>query len=348
MSNAPQSRKWLLTINNPSTHGITREVLEQIFETWDSIKYWCVGDETGEEGTYHSHLFIYSTSGIRFTTVKKRFPMAHIDFCNGTCMENRNYCFKDGEKFNKEVGTGVYDYTDSAGKHHRGTHYDTTNFESNECPIERQGSRNDLARLYNMIADGMSNAEILQECPEYIRDISNMEMTRQALLEEKYKDVWRDLDVTYIWGLTGTGKTRGVMEKYGYSNVYRVSDYKHPFDSYKGQDVIVFEEFRSDLTLSEMLNYLDGYPVELPCRYVNKRACYTKVYITTNVDLREQYYNQQTAHKQTWDAFLRRIHKVVVYTGENTFQEFETQDYLKNGWFFFKPTPFGKDGEEDV
>ncbi len=32
----------------------------------------------------------------------------------------------------------------------------------------------------------------------------------------------------------------------------------------KGQDVIVFEEFRSSLKIQDMLNYLDGYPCELP------------------------------------------------------------------------------------
>ena len=26
-----------------------------------------------------------------------------------------------------------------------------------------------------------------------------------------------------------------------------LTDYTHPFDGYKGQDVIIFEEFRSDL-----------------------------------------------------------------------------------------------------
>lgn len=70
--------------------------------------------------------------------------------------------------------------------------------------------------------------------------------------------------VEYVCGVTGAGKTRGVMEKYGYDKVFRVTDYLHPWDSYKGQDVVVFEEFKSSLRIQDMLNYLDGYPLELP------------------------------------------------------------------------------------
>ena len=121
------------------------------------------------------------------------------------------------------------------------------------------------------------------------------------------------LEVTYIHGTTGTGKTRGVMEQYGYANVYRVTDYQHPFDSYGGQDVIVFEEFRSSLKIQDMLNYLDGYPIVLPCRYNNKQACFHKVFIISNWSLTEQFASVQGDYPETWKAFLRRIHHIKVY-----------------------------------
>jgi hypothetical protein len=123
-------------------------------------------------------------------------------------------------------------------------------------------------------------------------------------------------DLFLLTGDTGAGKTRSVMELYGYTNVYRVTDYDHPFDSYKGEDVIIFEEFRGSLKVADMLNYLDGYPVELPCRYANKVACYTKVYITTNIPLEEQYRNVQSESPGTWKAFLRRVPTVVHMTND--------------------------------
>ena len=106
------------------------------------------------------------------------------------------------------------------------------------------------------------------------------------------------------------------MERYGYENVYRVTDYKHPFDTYKGQDILIFEEFHSNIKIQDMLNYLDGYPLDLPCRYNNKVACYTKVYITSNMSLRDQYVNIQREYEETWNAFLRRIGTVKTF-GQN-------------------------------
>ena len=122
-----------------------------------------------------------------------------------------------------------------------------------------------------------------------------------------FKSTWRTLEVTYIFGKTGSGKTRSVMEKYGYENCYRVTDYKHPFDTYDGQDVIIFEEFRGGLKHGDMLNYLDGYPLLLPCRYFNRQACYTKVFLITNIPPEEQYLN---VDRESREAFVRRIHVV--------------------------------------
>ena len=79
------------------------------------------------------------------------------------------------------------------------------------------------------------------------------------------------------------------------------------FDGYKGERIILFEEFRSSIPITNMLRYLDIYKVQLPCRYSNKIACYNKVYITSNWTLEEQYKHIQREHPKTWKAFLRRI-----------------------------------------
>lgn len=135
------------------------------------------------------------------------------------------------------------------------------------------------------------------------------------------------------------------MERYGYGNVYRVTNNKYPFDGYRGQDVIVFEEFHDSFPIQEMLILLDGYPLDLPCRYNNKVACYTKVYLLTNVDLREQYLNVQRESRETWNAFLRRINAVKVFD-ENGLKEYHSpEEYLLS----FRPcsaSPFDKDFEK--
>lgn len=61
--------------------------------------------------------------------------------------------------------------------------------------------------------------------PELAVHISRMDKIRQDILEARYKNEWRQVTATYIWGATGTGKTRGIMEKHEYGEVYRVTDY---------------------------------------------------------------------------------------------------------------------------
>lgn len=294
-----QSRKWQLTFNNPVEKGFTHAKLHEILTTMNSVIYYCLADEIGENGTYHTHLFICGRGGIRFSTLKKNFDGAHFEMARGTAQQNMEYVSKTG-KWEKD-------------KKHE-TCVPGTFEEVGEMPLERQGKRNDLDDLYSMIKDGLTNYQILEQMPESLLNLDKIEVTRQTVIQERYKNEWRNVEVTYIYGGTGLGKTRSIMEKYGYSNVFRVTDYKHPFDSYKGQDVLIFEEFRSSINPPEMLTYLEGYPLELPCRYANKFACFTKVFIITNIPISEQYPALQLDNYGDWLAFLRRIKYIQHYT----------------------------------
>lgn len=316
MENDVRSRKWLVTINNPVEKGMEHNAIKAQLQLFKNCVYWCMSDEIGKDGgTYHTHIFICCSGAVRFSTLKKRFNGAHFDVCKGTAIDNKNYVFKEGKWSNTEK---------------EDTRVDGTQEEWGDCPVERQGQRNDISDLYAMIKEGLTNYEIIESNPQYMLNLDKIERARQTVLEERFKNEWRDLTVAYIYGTTGAGKTRSVMDKYGYSNVFRVTDYEHPFDGYKGQDVIVFEEFRSSLRIDDMLKYLDGYPVEVPCRYANKIACFTKVYIISNIALTEQYPNVQKEQTETWNALLRRIGKVRIHIKDKVY-EGTTEEYI-NGF----------------
>jgi hypothetical protein len=273
-----------------------------------------LGDEIGsKEKTHHTHIFIACSSSVRFSRMKKRFPQAHIEMARGTSEQNRDYVFKIGKYEKDKSITRLPDNQEEFG----------------EMPLERQGARNDITDLYEMIKDGMSDYEILEKNPNYLLQIDTLEKVRQTFRQNQYKNQFRKLEVTYIWGKTGTGKTHSIMEQHGFENVFRLTNYLYGgFDTYKGQDIMVFEEFNSSFKIQDMLNYLDGYPLELPCRYANKVACFTKVYIISNLDLFQQYTNVQLEASEIWKAFLRRINKVIEYFDYNCFAEFETDKYI--------------------
>ncbi len=291
MPRETSSRKFLLTINNPVEHGYTHENIKNIICQFPSCIYWCMADEIGENGTPHTHVFMAFKNTVMFSTVQKRFYGVHIDQSKGTVKENRDYVSKSGKWVDDK-------------KHE--TCVEGTFEEWGELPDERPARQKQSEQVYQMIKDGASNAEIIEKFPSEMNHIQHLENTRQMILEEKYKNVWRDLEVHYIWGETGVGKTRFVMSKYDY-DLFRVTNYKHPFDGYKGQDVILFEEFRSSLMIDDMLKYLDGYPVLLDCRYNDKVACFTKVYVVSNIPFEKQYPNVQINEPETFAAFRRRF-----------------------------------------
>lgn len=298
-----QARKWQLTINNPQDKGLDHDAIKKALEQFKSCVYWCMSDEVGlDTHTPHTHLFFCLKTPGKFSTVKKRFPEAHIEAARGTVQENRDYVSKSGKWSEDEKSD---------------TSIPGTFEESGEPPEEPgQGARTDIAVIYQQIEDGLSNAEIMAANPDAAMHIGKMDKIRQDILEARYREQWRDLEVTYIFGPTATGKTRGVMEQHGYGSVYRVTDYNHPFDRYAQEPVLLLDEFRSSLLIGDMLDYLDGYPLALPARYANRQACFEKVYIISNIDLTEQYPNVQTNEPATWEAFLRRIHRVVEYRKE--------------------------------
>ena len=303
-----KSRKYQLTFNNPIDHGFIHEVIKTTLASFPGMQYWCMCDEIGEHGTSHTHLYLYSPNAILFSTLQQRFMGAHIEAAKVSHRENRAYVLKDDPKFNKQPD-GSYSYKDAGGHLHKGINFSDTFEESGALPIERDKRESVSSEILSLIQSGSSNAEILVQYPSAMNRLQHVEAARQTLLEDRYSNQWRDLEVTYLWGKTGVGKTRSIMEKYGYSRVYRVTNYDHPFDDYKGQDVILFEEFRSSLPIQDMLKYLDGYPLMLPCRYSNKAACFTKVYLVSNIPLSAQYPNVQVSEPETYRAFCRRINQ---------------------------------------
>ena len=91
-------RKWQLTINNPMEHEMEHKAIKEILNTFPSLVYWCMGDEIGNDtNTYHTHIYMYTKHPIRFTTLKNKFPMAHLECANGSSQENKNYILKCGK-----------------------------------------------------------------------------------------------------------------------------------------------------------------------------------------------------------------------------------------------------------
>ena len=301
MGNNTQSRKWSLVINNPLEAGLDHAAIREILHRF-SPAYFCMADEIATTGTYHTHIFLYSPSPMRFSTIKGRFPTAHIEKAYGSAKDNRDYIRKEGRWADTEKAE---------------TSVPGTFEEWGDLPAEKEEASPDKYRLLQSLREGMTSLEAVEDNPDRFYHYREIETVRQSILEDTYSTTMRQVEVTYLFGASGTGKTRGIFERHNPKSICRITDYGGKngvrFDSYRGQEVLVFEEFHSQIPISAMLNYLDIYPIMLPARYNDRVACYTTVYLTSNIPLEAQYQEIQRYQLETWYAFLRRIHNVIEY-----------------------------------
>ena len=299
--NNAQSRKWMITVNNPVSCGLDHSSITEILHLFNP-DYFCLADEIASTGTYHTHIYLYSKSPIRFSTVKRRFPTAHIEKANGTALENRDYIRKEGK----------WSDTDKTETSVNGTFV-----EFGTMPTAAEETAPKMYKLLDDVKSGYTTTEIIHSNPGFAFKARDIDALRDTLLSDKYRAENRDISVHYLYGDSGTGKTRSIFDRHDALDICRITDYGGKngvrFDAYHGQNVLVFEEFHSQIPISAMLNYLDIYPVMLPARYSDRVACYTTVYITSNISLKKQYPDIQKREPETWKAFLRRIHTVTEY-----------------------------------
>lgn len=298
MSDDSRSLKWLLTINNPDMYGYTNEIIEEKVQGFVSFRYACYSHEVGNEShTHHVHIFIAFENQVRFSTLKNAFPEAHIDKSRGTMKENRDYVFKTGKWENSEK---------------EDTRCEGQQFEIGTIPIEvGQGHRTDIDRLEDMIESGMTPEQIFARSLGY----RNFEkQIRAHYMAKRIKDTPVFRDVTVIWhvGESGTGKSYTLVDllEKNPEDVYVMNDYEGGgLDLYEGQRILFLDEFRGQLRYSVLLNMLDGYKMQVHCRYTNVYTLWTEVHITSVLppELVYQRMVEENRNIDTIKQLMRRI-----------------------------------------
>ena len=317
-----RSKEYFIVLNNPLERNPkhTLEYIVKLLHERFTLEYFAISFEISDSGTLHANIMFIAKNVTRFSQVKKVFPQAHIEPIKYSNIAVRDYIGKFGVKNADKAHTQV-----------EGTFYDWGIFKEKE-----QGKRNDTHRAYDMIEDGSSILDVIREQKHMWLYDNKLEKLENRFLEEKAMGRFdekgrRDVAVTFIYGKTATGKTTYVLDKYGDSNVCSVSEYGHSgcFDGYKFQDIILFDEYNSSIGLTKMNKYIDKFKVELPCRFGDRNAAYTKIYIISNIPLERQYPDVKVKFPDVWDSFIRRIHKVMVYTDFCEFTEYTKDEYME-------------------
>lgn len=296
---ASQARRYCITINNPEKHGLTREnILDQLFDL--KLIYFCLADEISPtHHTEHTHIYLCAKGGLRFSTLKRSFPAAHIEVARKSGRENRDYILKMGK----------WEGTDKAL-----TSVEGTFFEHGELPVERESKKTFYELILREIDAGSTNEEILRKYPNALPRLRDIVFCRNELMRERREDIMRDVHITYLFGDLGTPKLGVLYKRHDAKDICRIvlstPNKDILFDDYVAQDILIFENFSSQIPLETLISYLSGYPLALHARYSNRTACYTHVYLLANEPIESQYCHEQAKNSNAWKAFLSCISSI--------------------------------------
>lgn len=284
-----RARRWMMTVPAEGDAGVSRDELEQALEPYTAY----LGQmERGEGGYLHWQVLLVHSEPIRFSTLKRKLPTAHLETARDLVkcvayVQKSDTRVEDEPPLVKgliEVGPG-------------------------------QGHRSDLDDLRARILDGQETVDDL-----LMGDVTAWRHGRMtadlvaARDRARLGSGTRNVQVRVAYGDTGTGKTSAALAgMQALGSVCRVTHWgPGAFDGYDGQDSLILDEFAGQPPITALLTWLDVYPVDLPARYRSRPAAYSRVVICTNAEPWAWYPEAPRAQRA---ALARRLHLVEHWAG---------------------------------
>ena len=226
-----------------------------------SAQYVFVGRETcPKTDKTHDQGFVYFTEARgALKVIAKELGECHVEECKGNLKQNFEYCSKGNQ--GKEEWELQRTEGDNYGK----------GMETRDYGVApRQGQRKDIEELANEIGEGHKTVdEITVETPmafhQYGRTLQKLE---DIALRKKFR-MGVPCEGTWYWGPSHSGKSHKSFEGYNPE-----THYNFPYDSkgdgwwwdgYSGQETIIFNEFRGQVSFEELIALCDEWPKDV-CR----------------------------------------------------------------------------------
>lgn len=209
------------------------------------FSYLIYGVEHGEvNSTPHLQGYIEFDIPTLFNTLKKINSRIHWEPRRGTQFQAITYCKKEGTFY--EFGTP-----------------------------KRQGKRTDLDTVRSCaISDGLRE----------VSAIYNLQQIRYAEKYLQYNEIARDdkPHVLWLYGSTGTGKSRKARELFKDTDFYVKNDGTKWYDGYDGHKNVIIDDFRSSWwSITEMLSLLDRYEKRVEFKGGSRQFLAQKIIVTS-------------------------------------------------------------------
>lgn len=219
---------WCFTLNNPEDYGATVASVRNLVEQEKKVHYAVLQYERGPAGTPHIQGYWVLASKKRLQQVRALIPGAHFEGARGSKAQNKTYCTKVETRIDGP-------------------------WEFGEFVEER--ARSDLRAAVDSIRAGSSLQQLVQDhAVPFVRNNRGLVQLRTLLQPAKPRP---DLEVYYIFGESGTGKSRYAYARWGDAYVKPPSGW---WDGYDGEEAVIWDDFRANhMMFAELLQALDRY-----------------------------------------------------------------------------------------
>lgn len=218
------TRGYLFTKNH---YGVQDEELLKVLDA----QYVCYGKEVAPTtGTPHLQGYVYFRTAITFASALSKLPGgSHLEAARGTGEQNRAYCSKEGDFW-----------------------------EKGQCPVDKKRAAEDT---WNDAYDSAKLGDF-DAIPRsmYVRYLSNWKRVRTDVLQA---DAPPDLDGPcgeWYYGPPGTGKS--YKARHDNPGAY-IKNCNKWWDGYVNQDTVVMDELNAELAKAlgtHLKNWTDAYP----------------------------------------------------------------------------------------
>lgn len=152
-----------------------------------------------------------------------------------------------------------------------------------------QGKRIDLIELKERIMDGASVDDIALENPVAFHQYGRTLERLQTIRLRRQHRTWYTQGI-WVWGPSGVGKSHMAFENYSYETHYIKNLNEDWWDGYTGQEVVILNEYKGQLTLGEIFDLVDKWPKTVKYRNREPVPFLAKtVYITSSKNPYEMY-----------------------------------------------------------
>lgn len=265
MSKQTQSKYWCFTINNPmDNYGDLKRLIK-----WS---YMVVGREIGDEGTPHLQGFVAMETRVRFTTMKKLIPKAHLEPMYGTTNQAIQYCKKDGDW--EEYGVLPVDTGRTGGS------------SGGKSKHEK------FLKMVQLVKDNKMDDVLEIDAVSYVQHYHAFKRIKQDH-PQKLQDL-QDVCGEWIYGPPGVGKS--YTARLENPDLYDKPTNKW-WDGYQGEAVVLIDDFDMvhHILGHHLKRWADRYsfPAEMKGTTVQIRP--KKIVVTSNYSIEDVFTNDGDA-----------------------------------------------------